>query len=48
MSQLAAKEGVPVINTTDSDWVHHRAILAAVGITVEFLCGCDTNRWFVS
>ncbi len=43
---LAAKEGVPVINTTDSDWLHHRAILTGTGIEVKFLCGCDPTKWF--
>ena len=43
---LAAKEGIPVINTTDSDWLNHRAILSDVGVQVEFLCGCDETKWF--
>jgi hypothetical protein len=43
---LAAKEGIPVINTTDTDWLHHRAILNDAGVQVEFLCGCDTTKWY--
>jgi hypothetical protein len=43
---LAAKERVPVMNTTDSDWLQHRELLNAVGINVKFLCGCDPACWF--
>jgi len=43
---MAAKEGVPVINTTDTDWLHHRTILNDAGVQVEFVCGCDNTKWF--
>jgi hypothetical protein len=43
---LAAKEHVPVVNATDSDWLEHGPLLQALGIKVQFLCGCDVTRWF--
>ena len=43
---LAHKEGVAVHNATDSDWINDAIALAAEGILVENLCGCDTNLWF--
>ena len=43
---LACKEGVPVHNATDSDWIEHAATLAAEKIQVEHVCGCDPNLWF--
>jgi hypothetical protein len=43
---LAHKEGVPVFNATDSDWIEHSATLLEVGIQVENLCGCDPALWF--
>ena len=45
---LAAKESVPAINTTDSDWLLHREQLQALGIRVEFLCGHDPAAWFAA
>ncbi|MFM5950250.1 MAG: hypothetical protein ACKOPM_13655 [Novosphingobium sp.] len=43
---LARKEGVPVYNSTDSDWIEHALALQVAGIQVENLCGCDDNSWF--
>ena len=43
---LAHKEGVPVYNAIDSDWIEHAAALAAEEIQVENLCGCDSDTWF--
>jgi hypothetical protein len=45
---LACKEGVPVYNATDSDWIEDSITLATAGVQVENLCGCDTNLWFAS
>ena len=45
---LACKEGVPVYNATDSDWIKDSVTLAAAGVQVKNLCGCDTNLWFSS
>lgn len=35
----------PVANATDSDWLKFRAPLAADGIVVEFVCGCEPQEW---
>ena len=43
---LALCAGAEVANATDSDWLEHRALLAANGVAVEFLCGCDAGEWF--
>lgn len=43
---LAFKEGVPLYNAIDSDWIEHATTLQAEGIQVRNLCGCDVNRWF--
>ena len=43
---LARREGVPVHNATDSDWIEHAPALAAEGVQVVNLCGCDANGWF--
>jgi hypothetical protein len=43
---LAAKEGSPVYNATDSDWIEQAEVLAAEGVEVVHLCGCDQARWF--
>lgn len=43
---LAKREGVPVANAIDGDWLDHRATLAENGIDVTFLCGCDRTAWF--
>ncbi|WP_096287333.1 hypothetical protein [Mycobacterium ahvazicum] len=45
---LARRMRAPVVNTTDSDWLHHRDPLARNGIAVLFLCGCDRGEWFES
>ncbi|MCW5698437.1 MAG: hypothetical protein KIT00_01195 [Rhodospirillales bacterium] len=44
---LAKREGAPVMNATDSDWLDHQATLANNGIYVEFICGCNRTRWFL-
>lgn len=44
---LGIKEDAEVSNATDSDWVIHREVLANCGVRINFVCGCDTNRWFV-
>ncbi len=41
----ARKEKVPVLNATDSDWLIHLEALQRNGISVEFLCGCDSATW---
>jgi hypothetical protein len=45
---LARKEGVPLHNATDSDWIEHAITLAVEGIQVDHLCGCDANSWFAA
>ena len=42
---LAKRERIPAINAMDRDWLDKRKMLAANGIRVEFLCGCDAARW---
>jgi hypothetical protein len=37
----------PVANATDTDWLYHNRALAANGITVQFVCGCYSPKWFV-
>ena len=43
---LAKREGIPVVNAVDSDWLDAKEVLAANGICVKLLCGCDAARWF--
>ena len=43
---LACKEGVPVYNATDSDWIEYANTLTIAGVLVENLCGYDTSLWF--
>ena len=43
---LALKQGVPVANAVDSDWVNHRKELEACGLTIEFICGVDPATWW--
>jgi hypothetical protein len=45
---MAKRYGVPVYNTTDSDWVNDAAALAAAQIEVRNLCGGDTTEWFTT
>lgn len=45
---LARKEGAPVYNATDSDWIEHSITLAVEGIQVANLCGCDDSLWFAA
>lgn len=43
---LSRREGIPVVTAIDSDWLDHRAALAANGVQVEFVCGCNQAGWF--
>jgi hypothetical protein len=43
---LARREGIPVANATDTDWLNYRSALAAYGIATHFVCGCDRQTWF--
>ena len=45
---IARREQKPVLNATDTDWLHHRQALVRNGIQVEFICGCNNDHWFVS
>lgn len=42
---LAKREGVPVANAVDSDWLNGHGLLVANGIRVAFVCGCDPAHW---
>lgn len=44
---LAKRESAPVVNAVDSDWLDAQSLLAANGIRVKFLCGCDPKLWRV-
>ena len=41
----ARKSNTPVLNSTDSDWLDHRAALERNGVTVEFVCGTVSGKW---
>jgi hypothetical protein len=43
---MARRAKAPIANATDTDWLYHNAALAANGITVQFVCGCDSAQWF--
>ena len=43
---LAKREGIPLVNATDSDWINAKSLLDDSGIRVEFVCGCDPASWF--
>lgn len=43
---LARQQVAPVANATDSDWLHHRALLRRFGITVHFVCGDKPGAWW--
>lgn len=45
---LAKRERIPVVNATDSDWLHAHTLLKKNGIRVKFLCGCDPASWFTA
>lgn len=34
-----------VCNAVDSDWVHHKEVIEANGVDIDFLCGPDPSRW---
>jgi hypothetical protein len=44
---LARRARAPVANATDTDWLHHRVALERNGVTVDFVCGCTKDDWFV-
>ncbi len=43
---MARRANAPVANATDTDWLYHNAALTTNGITVQFVCGCDSPEWF--
>lgn len=43
---LSRRYGVPVLTATDSDWVNHRQALNDNGININFVCGCNPQKWF--
>ena len=43
---MARQEGIPIYNSTDSDWIEADAVLAAEAIEVRHLCGRDMAKWF--
>lgn len=43
---MARRTGAPVANATDTDWLEHRAALTNNGISVQFVCGCNSEKWF--
>lgn len=43
---LAKRQGVPVANSVDSDWLHHQQLLLDNGITVDQLCGQLETAWW--
>lgn len=43
---LARRARAPVANAIDSDWLHHRTALQALGVSVTFVCGRDATEWF--
>ena len=45
---LAHQQSTPVANATDSDWLHHRALLRRYGVTVHFVCGTDDAKWWAT
>lgn len=45
---MARQEGIPVYNSTDSDWIEADAALVAEAIEVRHLCGSDATKWFAS
>ena len=45
---LARREQTPVANAVDSDWLSHRQLLQENGISVRFICGCDSANWFAA
>ncbi len=47
-ASLARREQAPVINATDTDWLHARSALERNGITVEFVCGLNDEDWFAN
>ena len=45
---MARRANATVANATDTDWLHYKSALNASGVTVQFICGCDSDDWFVS
>ena len=45
---LAKQENAVVLNAVDSDWVEKASILEMENISVNNLCGCNSQDWFKS
>lgn len=45
---MARQEGIPVYNSTDSDWIEADTLLVTETIDVRHLCGCDITKWFAA
>ena len=43
---LAVTINAPVFNSTDTDWINHKAALNESGVEIEFLCSDDVLCWF--
>jgi hypothetical protein len=43
---LARCANVSIFHATDRGWIDHAETLAAEGIQVEHLCGCNKEKWF--
>ena len=43
---VSAREGIPVVNAVDSDWLDAFEVLAEHGVSVTFICGCDRTHWY--
>lgn len=42
---VAKKAGAELFNAVDTDWLEHRDVIEANGISLTFLCGCDPAKW---
>lgn len=43
---LSKKAKIAVSNAVDTDWLQFLKQLTAAGVTVDFVCGCDSEAWF--
>jgi len=43
---VALRQGVPVANAVDSDWLNHRVYLEGQGLKIKFVCGTAPQKWF--
>ena len=41
---VAIRQGVPVCNAVDSDWLEHHLAINEIGVTVNFVCGIEQCR----